>query len=214
MKQTKYYNLTPKEYDYISASVNDCSQEIRLSLYGDTLGISGKLVQGSYWITFNSSRDADKAYNELIKNNNLTIKRDNNYISFTDYNAPIPIHFPISLHGGATGIVRELRRQVVLNRRELKSAQTNQTLIQQDIKKHTNLGEEYNRTSFYDTIDECLMDEEDLIVDNNVPNNDSDVVYLKLMRLEQLSMKMDDERRRINKERKNLTAIQNQLNKQ
>ncbi|MBQ3502704.1 MAG: hypothetical protein IJA72_03465 [Clostridia bacterium] len=214
MKQTKYSNLTPKEFDYITASVNDCSQDIRISLFGDRTGIYGDLIEGSYWLTFNSSRDAEAAYDELVKIKGLSIKRDNNFISFTDYDAPIRIHFPISLHGGATGIVRELRRQVVMNKRALQKDAKNNTLIQQDIKCHTNFGEDYNRTSFYDTIDECLMDEEDLIIDEKAPNTDKDVVYAKLMRLEQLSAKIDDERLKINAERKNLTAIQNQLNKQ
>jgi hypothetical protein len=57
------------------------------------------------------------------------------------------------------------------------------------------------------------MDEEDLIIDEKAPNTDKDVVYARLMRLEQLSLKLADEQRKVNAKRKELTSIQKDLSK-
>lgn len=64
------------------------------------------------------------------------------------------------------------------------------TLIQKDIKKHTDWGEEYNRESFYDTIEECLMNGDTLLIDSNNHSDDKDARFLRYMRLEQLNAEM------------------------
>ena len=51
------------------------------------------------------------------------------------------------------------------------------SLIQKDIKRHTNYGENYNRQSFYDTIDECMSSDEQL-VSLCKTGNDPDIAYL------------------------------------
>ena len=58
------------------------------------------------------------------------------------------------------------------------------SLIQKDIKRHTNYGENYNRQSFYDTIDECMYYDESLDV-SSVKTSDEDTMYLNQKRIEQ-----------------------------
>ncbi len=52
-----------------------------------------------------------------------------------------------------------------------------ESLIQKDIKRRTNYGENYNRQSFYDTIDECMETGEQL-VSLYQTSNDPDIAYL------------------------------------
>ena len=50
-------------------------------------------------------------------------------------------------------------------------------LIQKDIKRRTNYGENYNRQSFYDTIDECIESNVQLVSLFHT-SDDPDVQYL------------------------------------
>lgn len=52
-----------------------------------------------------------------------------------------------------------------------------ESLIKKDIKRRTNYGENYNRQSFYDTIDECVEIGEQLVSVYQT-YNDPDIAYL------------------------------------
>ena len=70
--------------------------------------------------------------------------------------------------------VYALRTQIVLNTRKLNK----ESLIQQDIKTHTDLGEAYNRESFYSTINECIVDEIPINIDPTNTLIDADTISL------------------------------------
>ena len=80
-------------------------------------------------------------------------------------------------------IVATLREQALKNHKKLQQEQ--ETLIQKDIKQHTDLGENYNRESFESTIIDYFVDDEDLVVDLTKSPKDKDVKYLQLMKLMQ-----------------------------
>ena len=82
------------------------------------------------------------------------------------------------------GFILTLRQQAVLNRRLEKG------LIAKNIARHlildetsTNLGEKYNRESFYDTVQECLDDDSTIWIDDSKSLDDMDVRYLRTMKL-------------------------------
>lgn len=59
-------------------------------------------------------------------------------------------------------------------------------LIAKEVKKCTNLGKEYNQTSLYDTIEDCLQNGEHLIIEpSKQAQADAVVNYLKYLNLEQ-----------------------------
>ena len=106
-------------------------------------------------------------------------------------------------------IVATLREQALFNQRKLE--QNNQTLIQKDIKKHTDLGEDYNRDSFVDTIMDYFYDNEDLIVDSSKSPKDRDVKYLQLMKLMQDKNRHEIKQQKLDMEACELAIRENNL---
>lgn len=92
-------------------------------------------------------------------------------------------------------IVKELRRQAIFNQRKLE--QNNQALIQMDIKNHTDLGEQYNRESFYATINECIQDDTTLEIDSNNTLIDADTISLHSAKLIQDQIIITREKRKL-----------------
>lgn len=206
--------INQKEKKYINASARDSKQDI--CAYPDFIILPGlpnnytieckNLPKGTY--NFNSNKvcmffGTRYDFEHGIKTN-VTWSYDPNHFSFT-VTEPGEVKIEVKNVINIRKYVQSLRRQALAN------LHNQESLIQKDIKKHTDLGEEYNRTSFYDTIDECLIDGEDLIVDQTKSATDSDVKYLKLMRLEQLSVKLYEEQQRLNQARKELEQEANEL---
>lgn len=102
--------------------------------------------------------------------------------------------------------VHTLRQQAVLNARNQKTS-----LIKQDIARHTDLGKEYNRISFYDTIEDCIADGDDLIVDETKSPRDMDVKYLQIMKVMQDKIKLDAEQQALNAKKAELRRRENEL---
>lgn len=187
------HNFNEKELEYINASIDDQSQDIHREYIKSTTYINCKLPKGHYLMKFRSTKDTKKAHGDLlVKGLKASINR--NIVCFY-LDEPTNFYFSLT-SGGNEEIITELRKFAVLNKRTLQAE--NERLIAKDIKSHTNLGAEYNRTSFYDTIDECLMDGEDLIIDKTKSLDDYDVKYLRYMYLEQLGSKLYKEDNNLN----------------
>ena len=99
-------------------------------------------------------------------------------------------------------IVKDLRRQLILKQKQL--GQDNQTLIQKDIKSHTDLGEDYNRESFYDTIWECVDIDETLDVDLTKSPKDKDINLLHFAKLMQDKSRLSAKQKELDKEKAEL----------
>ena len=95
-------------------------------------------------------------------------------------------------------IVRSLRTQAVVNAKKLSKEQ--ESLIAKDIKAHTDLGEAYNRESFYATLYECLENDETLEVDFTKSPTDKDVNVLQCAKLQQDKNRLLAERKEIDNE--------------
>ncbi|MFQ6724413.1 MAG: hypothetical protein ACLRFE_03685 [Clostridia bacterium] len=106
-------------------------------------------------------------------------------------------------------IVVALREQALKNYK--KSQQKQESLIQKDIKKHTDLGEEYNRTSFEETILDYFNDDEDLVVDLSKSAKDIDVKYLQLMKLMQDKNRYEIKQQKLDMESMELAIRENKL---
>ena len=103
-------------------------------------------------------------------------------------------------------MVRSLRMQSVINARNLSKQQ--ESLIVKDIKsRSTDLGEEYNRESFYSTIYECLINNETLEVDKTKPVNNYDTKNLRLLKIMQEKSRLQHQIDDLNKQEQDLLNL-------
>ena len=96
-------------------------------------------------------------------------------------------------------IIIELREKAIINR-----TKNNKTLIEQDIIYRSNFGEEYNRESFYNTIYDCLDDDETLLIDMSKSVQDPDVKQLRLASISQQKNRLKRQIENLNKEEQEL----------
>ncbi len=169
--------FTDEEIKYINSDINDQTQNIhrRLNTINDIFYLYANLPKGTYILEISYHSDF---CNQLEYFNIPSWITSNKYV-----------HFIISKENENKRLflavdnidhhIKSLRKQVVLNQRE------KERLIQKSIKSHTDLGEEYNRNSFEDTILDYFNDDEDLVVDLTKSPKDKDVKYLQLMKLMQ-----------------------------
>ena len=107
-------------------------------------------------------------------------------------------------------IIRSLRKQAVVNKQNLNK----ESLIQKDIKSHTNLGEDYNRESFYSTINECIVDKIPIEIDPNNKVIDADTISLHSAQLIQRQIKIAQKKREIYAEQKECRKALEELKNQ
>ena len=100
----------------------------------------------------------------------------------------------------ASKIVYELRIQEIEN-----------TRVNQLTPTYTNLGEEYNQTSFIDTINECMEYGITLNVDKSKSLDDFYVMYLRRMKLMQNKKELADKKLALEIEEKELEKEENDL---
>ena len=82
-------------------------------------------------------------------------------------------------------------------------------LIAKEVKKCTNYGKEYNQNSLYDTVEDCLANGEDLLVEpSKQAQADSVVNYLKYLNLEQRIIALRIQELELNKEE---SAVQDEI---
>ena len=88
-------------------------------------------------------------------------------------------------------------------------------LIAKQVKKYTNLGEEYNQTSLYDTIQECLDNGEDLLIEPTKQAQANIVMsYLKYLELEQYITNLHKQGLELSKEETELESEINSIKQQ
>ena len=162
MKKFKYSKY---DLDYLKANIFSATQDIYISGHNS---ITADLPKGKYSVVVGENENCQYICNELKRLYNLKTFEceDKNGFEFDitgDYKH-FSFHLYYTDHLG--DIVLSLREQAIYNKRL-----GYETLIQKDIKAN-DLGEDYNRESFNDTIIECLANDETLIVDQNKPVQD------------------------------------------
>ena len=98
----------------------------------------------------------------------------------------------------------------------IRKEQEEKRLIAKEVKKCTNLGEDYNRESLYDTVEDCLANGEDLVIEpSKQAQADAVVNYLKYLNLEQRIIALRIQELALNKEENTLqdeiSSIKQQL---
>ena len=186
----KRHTINAQEFKYVNASARDSKQDIYA--YPHFLGIPGlpntytivctNLPKGTY--TFDKNLDGRKV--SLHYNTRHKVEQEdkksivNNHRELNKYSFEVvePTEVMLVVEGVSSirGYVVSLRKQALANQQA--------TLIQKQIKKYTDYGENYNRQSFYDTIDECFENNDALIVAKPKDANDKDFKYLKEKELE------------------------------
>ncbi|MBQ3502144.1 MAG: hypothetical protein IJA72_00560 [Clostridia bacterium] len=82
-------------------------------------------------------------------------------------------------------------------------------LIAKEVKKCTNYGKEYNQNSLYDTVEDCLANGEDLVIEpSKQAQADAVVNYLKYLNLEQRIIAFHIQELELNKEE---NALQDEI---
>ena len=102
-------------------------------------------------------------------------------------------------------VVRSLRMQSITN---AKNTIKQESLIVKDIKsRSTDLGEDYNRESFYSTIYDCLANNETLEVDKTKPVNNYDTKNLRLLKIMQEKSRLQHQIDDLNKQEQDLLNL-------
>lgn len=88
-------------------------------------------------------------------------------------------------------------------------------LIAKQVKKYTNLGKEYNQTSLYDTIQKCLDNGEELLIEPSKQAQANIIIsYLKYLELEQSITNLHKQALELSKEETELEDEINSIKKQ
>ena len=179
MKNIKF---TETELQYINAAIDDPHQLVSRTFnafFRKPFLTASFLSKGNYRLAIEDPQERITCVNELLHRFNMPAHATKYGVEFTILYDTL-ISLPLT---DIESNVISLRKQDVLNRR--KFAKKQETLIQKDIKTRTDLGEEYNRQSFEDTILDYFNDDENLIVDHSKSIKDPDIRYLQLMKLMQ-----------------------------
>lgn len=184
------YLFTNEELEYIYADIRDENQDVYLS---GVINITAKLPNGKYYLNLKTVEDRQTLRDDLMSFDNIYTLTDKKVVWFTiKNNEKLDLCF---VYENAKDVIQSLRQQIVLNRRLEKG------LISKDIVKHltfdescTDLGEKYNRESFYDTVHECLDEDITIWIDETKPLDDMDIRYLRTMKLLQDKQRLTKEK--------------------
>ncbi|MBQ7880818.1 MAG: hypothetical protein IJ358_03140 [Clostridia bacterium] len=163
------FNFSEKELSYINDDIFNAKNEIYVKCISNNLHqILCTLPHGKYSIGF-PNQQALKFFcckmmldKKVVNTNGLT--------AFFEMNGDCNLDVRILCNPEIVeGMVKDLRCQAVINSRKL----------------HTNYGGNYNSESFYDTIMDCMSNDTTLLVDPDMPNNDKDRLFLRLMKIVQ-----------------------------
>jgi len=213
--------FTDKELAYIKADIHDETQDIYIS---GIARIKASLPKGKYCILVDDIDDRLYMCDDLMAYYDISAipKIANDDLKFLHkfcYTCTAPgvtfnVHSNMSIEFSLiherpehfAHIIHTLRKQAIYN-----SKLTQESLIQQDIKFHTDLGEEYNRQSFEDAILDYFNDDEDLMVDTSKSIKDKDVKYLQLMKLMQDKNRHEIKQQQLDMEATELAIRENKL---
>lgn len=193
MEEIKF---TFNEKQYINAYIDDRTQDIHRNYNSnsDVIYMCAKLPQGTYVLEISDNSDI---CNQLEYFDIPSWVTSNKYVHFIITNETANKRFFLAADD-IDDHVKNLRKQVVLRKRELQQAQ--ERLIKKDIKSRTDLGEDYNRESFYTTLYEYLENDETLEVDFTKSPTDKDVNVLQCAKLQQDKNRLLAERKEIDNE--------------
>lgn len=176
--------FTDEELKFINCNPLDTSNTIYATypiLSSDFYVYVNHITPGKYQMDLHTNKNIEsfrKSIKYLGKINSVngtkvsfSIKMRRSFLIFAELNLADGIE-----------LVKNLRKQVVLNNRIINEKKR---LIAKQIKTYTNLGEQYNRNSFIDTILECMENNEELLVDCSKSAKDQDVKFLCLMQITQ-----------------------------
>ena len=205
--------FTDEELKFINCNPLDTSNTIYATypiLSSDFYVYVNHITPGKYQIDLHNKANIEsfrKSIKYLGKINSIkgttisfSIKMRRSFLIFAELNLAEGIE-----------LVKNLRKQVVLNNRILKEKER---LIAKQIKTYTNLGEEYNRNSFVDTILECMENNEELLVDCTKSPKDQDVKFLCLMQITQQENNIAKEQEILNNKKFELEQRKVELLKQ
>ncbi len=199
-----------QELEYINADIYDKTQPI----YAYATSREGKILPTRYNVRCTNIPKGKYIVNSTVnfhKSTLVNIAWGNYYRQLTDrYTPPEQFGFDVwdncefllkskfCKQNTIQEIIHSLRTQAVMNARNLSNQQ--ESLIKKDIKTHTDLGEDYNRESFFRTIYECLENDETLEVDFTKSPTDKDVNILQVAKLGQDKKRLLAERNEIDNE--------------
>lgn len=203
------------ELKYINADIYDKSQNVHIEKYSrliiNTYNIScNNLPIGTYTLDINlnlpmteyASMFCGYLRGKLIDNSTPTSNFSFNILDNCRF--LLKTQYPCR-KSTIQNAVLSLRTQAVVNARNLSKQE--QSLIARDIKSHTNLGEDYNRESFYATIYECLANDETLEVDTTKPVNNCDTKNLRLFKIMQEKNRLQHQINDLNNEEQDLLKL-------
>ena len=194
------FQFTEEELKYINDDIFNKENNIHATLLiSDKYYIYATLPQGWYNFTVAENEKMDCLNHLRDKGVNANITYSG---IFLNINEPRIVNILVATN--CDKIVKDLRSILVLmNKKE--------RLIAKDIKAHTDLGEDYNRESFEDTILDYFNDDEDLVVDFTKSPKDSDVKYLQLMKLMQDKNRHEIKQQKLDMEACELAIRENKL---
>lgn len=207
--------FTEDELSYINSDIYDHSQNIHIKKYS-RLFISNytinckNLAIGDYSldpnIYFSMKEHASMVCGSLHgKLSNISTSLGTFSFSVLD-NCSFSLRTQYSCRKSTIqDVVRSLRMQSITN---AKNTIKQESLIVKDIKSHgTDLGEEFNRDSFYSTIYECLINNETLEVDTTKPVSDYDTKNLRLLKIMQEKNRLQHQIDNLNKQEQDLLNL-------
>jgi len=188
-------DILKAEIDYINADIFDNTQDIcAYAVHNESKLLPNKynircsnIPKGIYSLHDNVNFHFNTKYNMVYGDLSDSLREA--FENWGDFsfkvlgNCEFLLQVKRCKHKDIERIVVTLREQALKNYKN--SQQEQGTLIQKDIKQHTDLGEDYNRESFESTVIDYFIDDDDLEVDLSKSPKDKDVKYLQLMKLMQ-----------------------------
>ena len=170
---------------------------------------TSSLSPGRYIITLNNASEIATTIKNF-SNYNIPVTTKGNTLIFDINTIGTPVIISTT-EKNMRKVHRQLEARAIIRNKGVKNS--NDSLIKKEIKAHTDLGEEFNRTSFYDTISECIELGEDLIVDTSKSPADPDIKYLQMNKYMQDEAKLVRERQKLEQKIRDLKQKQYELMK-
>ncbi|MBQ8522942.1 MAG: hypothetical protein IJ458_04755 [Clostridia bacterium] len=206
--------FTEKELKYINASILDKTHDIHID---GIQTIKATLPKGKYNIFVAECEDRLTICDDLrvfynIKATPSLIKNRFGVEFAITANMKIEFSLVHERYECFAYIIHSLREQVICNRKILK--QKKERLIEKDIKsRSTNLGEDYNRNSFFETIWECTQLDETLDVDLSKSPKDNDVNLLQFAKIQQDKLRLRKKQQELDMEAMEIAIREQELMK-
>lgn len=214
-------DILKAEIDYINADIFDNSQEIHayavyheIKLLPNNYNIRCTNIPNGIYslhdkVNFHFNTKYNMVYGDLSDSLREAFENWGDFSFKVLGNCEFLLQVKRCKHKDIKRIVITLREQALKNYKN--SQQEQGTLIQKDIKQHTDLGEDYNRESFESTVIDCFIDDDDLLVDLTKSPKDKDVKYLQLIKLMQDKNRYEVKQQQLDMEASEIAIRENNL---